>query len=208
MFGKVLGLTPFVLFAAASVSAKDATPPAPPKPSVIAPADVATNPANRLTLALSNGKSVTIQLRPDVAPQNVGRIQALVRQGFYNGLVFHRVIPGFMAQGGDPKGNGTGGSSLPDLKAEFSTIPYMRGTVAMARAQSDDSANSQFFIMFSPNMSLWGKYTVIGRVISGMDAVDAIEVGEPPENPTKIVQAKLGDMPAAPLTTDAIPNGG
>jgi peptidylprolyl isomerase len=208
MFGKALVLTPFVLFAAATASAKDKTPPAAPAVSINAPADVAANPANRLTLALSNGKSVVIQLRPDVAPQNVGRIQTLVRQGFYNGLVFHRVIPGFMAQGGDPKGNGTGGSSLPDLKAEFSTIPYMRGTVAMARADAEDSANSQFFVMFSPNMSLWGKYTVIGRVLSGMDAVDAIEVGEPPENPTKIIQAKLGDMAATPLTTDAFPNGG
>lgn len=197
MFVKALLMAPLALVAAAGAGAQ--TPAAAPKASVNAPAEVAADPANRLTLSLSNGKSVVIQLRPDVAPQNVGRIQTLVRQGFYNGLVFHRVIPDFMAQGGDPKGNGTGGSPLPDLEAEFSTIPYMRGTVAMARAQSDDSANSQFFVMFSPNVSLWGKYTVIGRVMSGMDAVDAIEVGEPPANPTRIVQARLGDMAAAPV---------
>lgn len=221
MFGKALGLLSLVVFAAASASAKDPVPVEAPKAPVNAPAEVAANPANRLTLSLSNGKSVVIQLRPDVAPQNVGRIQTLVRQGFYNGLLFHRVIPDFMAQGGDPKGNGTGGSTLPDLKAEFSTIPYMRGTVAMARAESDDSANSQFFVMFSPNVALWGKYTVVGRVIAGMDAVDAIEVGEPPANPTKILQARLGDMAAAPVapaaaappaapapTTAAAPTGG
>ncbi|QIK77850.1 peptidylprolyl isomerase [Sphingomonas piscis] len=163
-----------------------------PKPAVLPPAEVAADLSNRLTLALDNGKSVVIQLRPDVAPGHVERIKTLVRRGFYDGLPFHRVIPGFMAQGGDPKGNGTGGSELPDLKAEFSEMPYMRGTAAMARSESPDSANSQFFIMFSPNMQLWGKYTVFGRVISGMDAVDAIAVGEPPEVPTKIVKATLG----------------
>ncbi|MEO6360033.1 MAG: peptidylprolyl isomerase [Sphingomicrobium sp.] len=199
-------MLPLMLFAAASSLAKDRPAPAPPKPAVVAPAEIAADPANRLTLALSNGKSVVIQLRPDVAPQHVARIQGLVRQGFYNGLQFHRVIPGFMAQGGDPKGDGTGGSTLPDLKAEFSTIPYMRGTAAMARGQSDDSANSQFFVMFSPNVALWGKYTVFGRVIQGMDAVDAIAVGEPPEQPTKILSAKLGDI-AAPQTAAATPNG-
>ena len=156
------------------------------------PAAIAANPANHLFLDLSNGGTVEIVLRPDLAPHHVERIQALVRRGFYDGLTFHRVIPGFMAQGGDPKGNGTGGSELPDLKAEFSEMPYMRGTAAMARSESPDSANSQFFIMFSPNMQLWGKYTVFGRVISGMDAVDAIAVGEPPEVPTKIVKATLG----------------
>jgi peptidylprolyl isomerase len=207
MFAKALFAMPFMLAAASAIAAPEA--PAAPKPSIVAPAEVAANPANRLTLDLSNGKSVVIQLRPDVAPNHVVRIQTLVRQGFYNGTKFHRVIPGFMAQGGDPKGDGTGGSSLPDLKAEFSTIPYMRGTVAAARAQSDDSANSQFFVMFSPNVSLWGKYTVFGRVISGMDAVDAIAVGEPPEQPTTIVQAKLGDMAAAAATPVATtPNGG
>jgi peptidylprolyl isomerase len=110
-----------------------------------------------------------------------------------------------MAQGGDPKGTGTGGSGLPDLKAEFTTIPYMRGIVAAARTDDPNSANSQFFIMFSPNVSLWGKYTVFGRVISGMDAVDRIAVGEPPPQPTTIVRASLGDMLAAVPQPAAVP---
>ncbi|HEX6741547.1 MAG TPA: peptidylprolyl isomerase [Sphingomicrobium sp.] len=170
---------------------------APPLPSIAAPAEVAANPANRLTLELSSGGKVVIQMRPDLAPHHVERIQALVRQGFYNGLAFHRVIPGFMAQGGDPKGDGSGGSTLPDLKAEFTNMPYFRGTVAAARADSPDSANSQFFIMFGPNIGLETKYTVWGRVTSGMDAVDKIAPGEPPEQPTKIVRAYLGDAGAA-----------
>ena len=172
---------------------------------VLPPASVTSNLANRLTLELSNGGKVVIQLRPDAAPAHVERIQALVRRGFYDGLIFHRVIPGFMAQGGDPKGNGSGGSDLPDLKAEFTTLPYMRGVVAAARADSPDSANSQFFVMFSPNVSLWGKYTVFGRVIAGMDAVDRIAVGEPPAQPTKIVRASLGDAIAAPAAAAPAP---
>jgi peptidylprolyl isomerase len=168
-------------------------------PSLAAPADVAANPANKLTLELSNGGTVVIQMRPDLAPHHVERVQTLVRQGFYNGLTFHRVIPGFMAQGGDPKGTGEGGSSLPDLKAEFTAIPFLRGTVAAARlGDNPDSSNSQFFIMFVPNPSLDGQYSVWGRVISGMDAVDAIAPGEPPAEPTKIVRAYLGDMAAPP----------
>lgn len=165
-----------------------------PMPSMAAPAEVAANPANTLTLELSNGGKVVIQMRPDLAPHHVERIQALVRQGFYNGLPFHRVIPGFMAQGGDPKGDGSGGSTLPDLKAEFTNIPYFRGTVAAARADSPDSANSQFFIMFGPNIGLEKKYTVWGRVTAGMDAVDKIAPGEPPAEPTKISRAYLGDQ--------------
>jgi peptidylprolyl isomerase len=161
-------------------------------PSIVAPAAVAADPANRLTLDLSTGKSVVIQLRPDVAPRHVERMQTLVRRGFYDGLTFHRVIPGFMAQGGDPKGTGQGGSELPDLKAEFTAMPTMRGSLAAARADSPDSANSQFFIMFSPNGGLYQKYTVYGRVIQGMDAVDGIAVGEPPAEPTRIVKARLG----------------
>ena len=188
MISRVFLALPFACLALASAAPAQTLP----KPSIVAPAEVAANLANRLTLQLSNGKSVVIQLRPDVAPQHVARIQTLVRRGFYDGLPFHRVIPGFMAQGGDPKGDGTGGSELPDLKAEFTEMPYMRGTAAMARSQEEDSANSQFFIMFSPNMALWGKYTVFGRVIAGMDAVDAIAVGEPPAEPTKIVKATLG----------------
>jgi peptidylprolyl isomerase len=180
------------LLAFALVAAKSAPVPA-PLPSVVAPAEVAANPANRLTLTLSNGGTVVIQLRPDLAPHHVERIQTLVRQGFYDGLSFHRVVPGFMAQGGDPLGTGEGGSKLPDLKAEFTPmLPFLRGTVGAARAEALDSANSQFFIMFVPNSNLDNKYTILGRVISGMDAVDRIAPGEPPEQPTKIVKATLG----------------
>ena len=138
-------------------------------------------------------------MRPDLAPHHVERVQTLVRQGFYNGLTFHRVIPGFMAQGGDPKGTGEGGSSLPDLKAEFTQIPFLRGTVAAARlGDNPDSSNSQFFIMYVPKPDMIGDYSAWGRVISGMDAVDAIAPGEPPAEPTKIVRAYLGDMAAPP----------
>jgi cyclophilin family peptidyl-prolyl cis-trans isomerase len=189
---KALFVLPFLAFAL--VAAKEPeTIAAPPLPSIAAPAAVAADPANTLTLELSNGGRVVIQMRPDLAPHHVERIQTLVRQGFYNGTIFHRVIPGFMAQGGDPKGTGEGGSTLPDLKAEFTTMPYFRGTVAAARADNPDSANSQFFIMFGPNIGLEKKYTVWGRVVSGMDAVDKIAPGEPPEQPTKIVRAYLGD---------------
>src|SRR3954465_9631961 len=175
MFTKALFVLPFAFALMAAKAPPPATEPA--LPSIAAPADVAANPANKLTLELSNGGTVVIQLRPDLAPKHVERVQTLVRQGFYNGLTFHRVIPGFMAQAGDPKGTGEGGSPLPDLKAEFTQMPFLRGTVAAARtANSPDSANSQFFIMFVPNPSMLGEYTVWGRVISGMDAVDAIAV--------------------------------
>jgi cyclophilin family peptidyl-prolyl cis-trans isomerase len=197
MFVKALSLLPLAF---ALIAAKPAPQPAAPAmPSLAAPADVAANPANKLRLDLSNGGTVVIQMRPDIAPQHVARVQTLVRQGFYNGLTFHRVIPGFMAQGGDPKGTGEGGSSLPDLKAEFSALPFLRGTVAAARlGDNENSANSQFFIMFVPNPTLDGQYTIWGRVISGMDAVDAIAAGEPPPEPTKIVSATLGDVAAPP----------
>jgi peptidylprolyl isomerase len=194
---KALFVLPFLALALIAAKKPETIVP-PPIPSIAAPAEVAANPANTLTLELSNGGKVVIQMRPDLAPHHVERIQALVRQGFYNGLKFHRVIPGFMAQGGDPKGDGSGGSSLPDLKAEFTNIPYFRGTVAAARADSPDSANSQFFIMFGPNIGLEKKYTVWGRVTSGMDAVDKIAPGEPPAEPTKIVRAFLGDVAAPP----------
>ena len=180
------------------VDAKPAPQPAAPSmPSITVPADVAANPANKLTLQLSNGGTVAIQMRPDIAPHHVERIQTLVRQGFYDGLTFHRVIPGFMAQGGDPKGTGEGGSDLPNLKGEFTEMPFLRGTAAAARADDLDSANSQFFIMFAPKGDMTGQYTVWGRVISGMDAVDAIAPGEPPAEPTKIVHASLGDTKTA-----------
>jgi peptidylprolyl isomerase len=178
------------LAAVALIAAKPA--PVPPMPSLVAPAEVAANKANHLFLELSTGGKVEIVLRPDLAPHHVERIQALVRRGFYNGLNFHRVIPGFMAQGGDPKGTGEGGSELPDLKAEFTAVPFLRGTFAAARADAPDSANSQFFITFVPRPDLDNDYTVMGRVVSGMDAVDAIAPGEPPPQPTKIVRAYLG----------------
>jgi len=185
--------TVVIAFASLALSAAQAAEPQPaPAPTAIPPETVAADPANRLTLELSTGGRVVILLRPDAAPAHVERIRTLVRSGFYNGLSFHRVIPGFMAQGGDPKGTGEGGSQLPDLKAEFTKIPFLRGTVGAARAQHDDSANSQFFIMYGPKVDLDGKYTVVGRVIEGMPAVDAIAPGEPPEQPTKIVKAMLG----------------
>jgi peptidylprolyl isomerase len=186
---KSLLALPFIALAIAG-AAPSSTPAT--APAIVPPAEVVADAANRLTLQLSNGGSVIIQLRPDVAPLHVQRIQTLARRGFYNGLTFHRVIPGFMAQGGDPKGTGEGGSELPDLKAEFSALPHLRGTVAMARAEPPDSANSQFYIMFAPSVDLDGKYTVVGRVIQGMDAVDKIAVGEPPAEPTRIVSASIG----------------
>jgi cyclophilin family peptidyl-prolyl cis-trans isomerase len=200
MFTKALLALPFAAFALIAAAPKhQPQPAAPPIPSIAAPADVAANPANRLSLELSNGGTVVIQMRPDIAPHHVERVQTLVREGFYNGLTFHRVIPGFMAQGGDPKGTGEGGSTLPDLKAEFTPLPFLRGTVAAARKGDNiDSANSQFFIMFVPNGELKDQYTIWGRVISGMDAVDAIAPGEPPSDPTKIVRAYLGDMAVPP----------
>ena len=169
-----------------------AAPPPAPAPSIAAPAEIAANPANHLFLDLSNGGTVEIVLRPDLAPNHIQRIQTLVRRGFYNGLTFHRVVPGFMAQGGDPKGTGEGGSELPDLKAEFTAVPFLRGTLGAARAERPDSANSQFFIMFVPNPELDNRYTNMGRVVKGMDAVDKIAPGEPPADPTKIVRAYLG----------------
>src|SRR6478672_8010093 len=135
-------------FAALLIAAKPA--PVPPIPSIVPSAEITANKANHMFLQLSTGGTVEIVLRPDLAPHHVERIQTLIRRGFYNGLTFHRVIPGFMAQGGDPKGNGSGGSDLPDLKAEFTGIPFLRGGFAAARADDKDSANSQFFICFAP----------------------------------------------------------
>jgi len=181
------------LVAVALIAAKPA--PAPATHSILAPAAVEANKANHLFIQLSSGGTVEILLRPDLAPHHVERIQTLVRQGFYNGLTFHRVIPDFMAQGGDPKGTGEGGSNLPNLKAEFTDVPFLRGSFGAARADSPDSANSQFFIMYAPHPELDNNYTVFGRVIAGMDAVDGIAPGEPPEQPTKIVKMWLGDAP-------------
>jgi peptidylprolyl isomerase len=146
---------------------------------------------DRLTLTLSSGGDVVIKLRPDLAPGHVERITELANKGFYDGVVFHRVIPGFMAQGGDPTGTGYHGSDLPNLKAEFSNEPHVRGTASMARSQNPDSANSQFFICFDDARFLDGQYTVWGQVESGMEHVDALPVGEPPASPGKIVKATI-----------------
>ncbi len=145
---------------------------------------------NTLILTLETG-AVTIKLRPDLAPGHVARIKELVREGFYDGVVFHRVIPGFMAQGGDPSGTGRGGSDKPDLKAEFSDEPHVRGVVSMARTPNPDSANSQFFIVFDDATFLDKQYTVWGQVTEGMENVDALPKGEPPRAPGKIVSAKI-----------------
>jgi cyclophilin family peptidyl-prolyl cis-trans isomerase len=171
-----------------------------------AAAPVATpplDPENVLMLDLTTGGRVTIQLRPDVAPNHVERMKTLVRRGFYDGLAFHRVIDGFMAQGGDPKGDGTGGSELPDLPAEFNVLPHARGALSAARGSDENTANSQFFIMFAPRLSLDGKYTVYGRVVSGMQYVDAITRGEPPTDPTRIIKASIGadNVPPPPPGT-------
>ena len=144
---------------------------------------------NTLLVETTTG-SLTIQLRPDLAPGHVARIKELARQGFYDGVVFHRVIDGFMAQTGDPTGTGMGGSGQK-LKAEFSKEPHVRGTVSMARAQSPDSGDSQFFICFADARFLDGQYTVWGKVTGGMDAVDKIKRGEPVKDPDKIVSVKV-----------------
>ncbi len=168
----------------------------------------AAEPENIWVLQLSTGGPVRIQLRPDKAPNHVARIKQLTRAGFYDGLLFHRVIEGFMAQTGDPRGNGTGGSTLPDIKAEFNDLPHLRGAVSMARADSPDSANSQFFIVFSPVMRLDGKYTVFGRLLGGMAFVDAVPPGEPPAAPATIVKAWIEadgpDAPHVPLPAPAL----
>jgi len=147
--------------------------------------------ANTLTLSLSTGGDVVIKLRPDLAPGHVQRITDLANSGFYDGVAFHRVIPGFMAQGGDPTGTGTSGSDKPNLKAEFSDAPHVRGTCSMARTSNPDSANSQFFICFDDAGFLDNQYTVWGEVESGMEYVDALPVGEPPREPGKILKATV-----------------
>ena len=147
--------------------------------------------ANTLTFTLSSGGDVVIRLRPDLAPGHVERIAGLARDGFYDGVKFHRVIPGFMAQGGDPTGTGSGGSKLPDLKAEFNAEPHVRGTCSMARTSAPNSANSQFFICLDDASFLDRQYTAWGNVESGMEHVDALPVGEPPREPGTIVKATV-----------------
>ncbi|CAN1722016.1 putative peptidyl-prolyl cis-trans isomerase [Hyphomicrobium sp. 1Nfss2.1] len=148
------------------------------------------DPENTLIIETTQGR-VVIELRPDLAPKHVERIKTLAREGFYDGIPFHRVIEGFMAQTGCPKGVGTGGSSYPNLKAEFNREPHVRGVCSMARAQSPDSANSQFFIVFDDATFLDGQYTVWGKVIEGMENVDKIKRGEPVQNPDRMVSVKV-----------------
>lgn len=154
----------------------------------------APDPSNTLILETKDGP-VTIRLRPDLAPKHVEQIKTLTKRGFYNGIVFHRVIEGFMAQTGDPTGTGTGGSDLPNIKAEFTPTPYRMGSVGMARSQSPDSANSQFFICYEGCGSLTGQYTLFGEVISGMEAVRKIKKGAPGSGmvsgPDKIIRMRL-----------------
>jgi len=150
---------------------------------------MALDPANTLWMDLVGGR-VVIKLRPDLAPNHVARIKELATEGFYDGIVFHRVIEGFMAQGGDPTGSGMGGSGKR-LRAEFSREPFVRGTCGMARSQHPDSADSQFFIMFDDGAFLNGQYTVWGEVVEGMEHVDAITRGEPPRVPDKILSMRV-----------------
>ena len=149
------------------------------------------NELNTLVLNLDSGGDVVIRLRPDLAPDHVARIRELAEEGFYDGVIFHRVIDEFMAQGGDPTGTGSGGSPKPDLKAEFSREPHVRGIASMARTNDPNSANSQFFICLDDCRFLDGQYTVWGEVVEGMEYVDALPKGEPPRVPGKIVKASL-----------------
>lgn len=161
---------------------------------IVMGASAAKADENTLTLTLSTGGPVVVQLRPDIAPKHVERIKTLVGEGFYNGIKFHRVIDGFMAQTGDPTGTGSGGSKYPDLAAEFTQTEYKRGTLGMARTMDPDTANSQFFICFTDDgcSFLKGQYTVFGEVTGGMEFVDKVAKGEPPATPDTIVKAELG----------------
>ena len=225
-----LMLTAMALGLTVSAAAQDAPPPAaeaPPVP-VDAPASAQPAPAAAetpaappamaldqfigqpeymLNIDLSTGGRVVIQLYPNLAPNHVERIKQLARAGFYDGAKFHRVIDGFMAQTGDPTATGQGGSELPDLKAEFNAFPHLRGTLSMARAESEDSANSQFFIMLQPRFALDRRYTAFGRVVSGMQYVDAIQKGEPPAVMSRMVQVSVAadnkPMPPASMLTEA-----
>ncbi len=154
----------------------------------------AADPANIVNIELSSGGTVVMELLPEIAPKHVERIKTLAGEGFYDGIVFHRVISGFMAQTGDPTGTGMGGSKLADVPAEFSQYKYKRGTVGMARSQNPDSANSQFFICFTDNgcSFLTGQYTVLAQVTEGMEFVDKLAVGEPPSSPDKIIKMTVG----------------
>jgi peptidylprolyl isomerase len=160
-------------------------------PALAQPLPAGSDPQNTILLDTKYGR-VVIKLRPDLAPKHAERIKLLTREKFYDNVPFHRVIPGFMAQTGDgQRGDGTGGSKYPNLPAEFSNVPFKRGIVGMARAQSPNSANSQFFIMFTDYPSLNGQYTVIGEVVTGMDVVEKIKKGEPVPDPDRIVRMQV-----------------
>jgi cyclophilin family peptidyl-prolyl cis-trans isomerase len=171
---RILAVLALVLFAAAPIPASAQT----------------LDPENTLYLELPYGR-VVIKLRPDLAPNHVERVKQLTRAGFYDGVVFHRVIDGFMAQSGDPTGTGMGGSEEPDLKAEFTDTPFVRGVIGAARSNDPDSANSQFFIVFDDATFLNGEYTVWGEVVEGMEFVDQIKRGEPPSDPDKIIRIQV-----------------
>lgn len=180
----------------------------------VVPVNVGADPDNTWVLDLSTGGRVLVRLRPDVAPKMVERIKVLTRRKFYDNTIFHRVndAPENMAQGGDPTGTGTGASDLPNVPAEFSNLPHVRGAVSAARATDPNSANSQFFIMFGAHLGFDHDYTVFGRVIDGMPWVDKIERGEPPARPTRIIHAYiLSDNPPpyqpAPVNVPALPAG-
>src|SRR5829696_7450154 len=160
-------------------------------PAIAQPLPANLDKADAIVIDTTKGR-IVVKLRSDIAPQHAERIQLLAREGYYNNVPFHRVIEGFMAQTGDGKNfNGTGGSKYPNLAAEFSNVPFKRGIVGMARSASNDSANSQFFIMFADGSFLNGKYTVVGEVASGMDVVDKIKRGEPVADPDKMVKVQV-----------------
>ncbi|WBY15656.1 peptidylprolyl isomerase [Erythrobacteraceae bacterium WH01K] len=214
MFKRLVTAGALAALAVSPALAQEAEAPAAPKVYEKVNFNAQEDPENILLLDLSNGQRVGIRLMSDWAPSHVERVKTLTRQGFYDGVIFHRVIDGFMAQTGDPTGTGQGGSTLPDLEEEFNPLPHLRGTVSMARAQSEDSANSQFFIVFYPRFSLDNKYTNFGRVISNMAAVDTIQRGEPPQNPTRILQASIAadnkpqitTPPPAPVSEEEAPS--
>ncbi len=201
MYFKSLTAVAAAAFLVGTAGAQAPAPaPARPAPTVVSVVPPALTPETTWHLDLSTGGRVTIQLRPDAAPNHVERIRTLTRQGFYNGIAFHRVIQGFMAQAGDPGGTGAGGSTLPDIAAEFNTLPHVRGSVGMARTNDPNSANSQFYIMFAPGFALDNDYTVVGRVVGGMSFVDSITRGDPPANPTRILRASIGADNVPPPT--------
>ena len=206
-FPALAAMAAALIATSAPAMAQDAAPEAEATPIAVN-FDMTQDRENILFLDLSTGERVAIRLMPQWAPNHVNRIKTLTREGFYNGVPFHRVIDGFMAQTGDPTGSGQGGSTLPDLEEEFNFLPHVRGTVSMARADDEDSANSQFFIVFYPRFALDRRYTNFGRVIQNMGAVDAISRGEPPANPTRVLQASLASdnmAQAMPSATPAMP---